>query len=165
MPAFEYESYVDAPLDNVWDFHSRIVGLTELTPDWMRLRVDATTGPDGEPDPEILEEGASVDVSLKPFGVFPRVSWTSVITERDRDGDEAYFVDEMSDGPFKKWRHTHSFEAQGDETLVRDRVEYALPLWMLGRAGSPLFRFNAYMMFRQRHRRTREIFEQSQPQP
>lgn len=160
MPVFEYESHVDAPLDDVWEFHSRIVGLTELTPRWMRLTVEATTGPDGEPDPEILEEGASVDVSLKPLGVFPRVSWTSVITDRDREGDEAYFVDEMSDGPFKKWRHTHTFEAQGDErTLMRDRVEYALPLWMLGRAGSPFFWVNARMMFRGRHKKTRELLE------
>jgi ligand-binding SRPBCC domain-containing protein len=158
MPVFEYESYVDAPLDDVWEFHSRIVGLTELTPGWMRLTVEATTGPDGEPDPEILEEGSSVDVSLKPLGVFPRVSWRSVITERGREGDEAYFMDEMSDGPFKKWKHTHTFEARGDDrTLMRDRVEYALPLWMLGRAGSPFFRVNAYMMFRHRHNRTREL--------
>ena len=159
MPVFEYESHVDVPLDDVWAFHSRIEGLTELTPGWMRLRVDATTGPDGESDPEILEEGSFVDVSLKPLGVFPRVSWRSVITERSRDEDEAYFVDEMSDGPFKRWKHTHTFEAREDGTLMHDRVEYALPLWMLGRAGSPFFHVNAYMMFRHRHRRTREILE------
>lgn len=159
MPVFEYESHTTAPLDDVWDFHSRVRGLTELTPGWMRLTVEATTGPDGEPDPEILEEGSSVDVSLKPLGVLPRVSWRSVITERGREGDEAYFVDEMSDGPFKKWVHTHSFEAQDDRTLMCDRVEFALPLWMLGRAGSPFFRLNARMMFRQRHKKTRELLE------
>lgn len=159
MPVFEYESRVDAPLDDVWEFHSRIKGLTELTPGWMRLSVDATTGPHGEMDPEILEEGSSVDVSLKPLGVFPRVSWRSVITEREREGDEAYFVDEMSDGPFKKWRHTHKFKARDEGTLMRDSVEFTLPLWMLGRAGSPFFRVNAYMMFRHRHNRTRELLE------
>lgn len=159
MPVFEYESVVDAPLDDVWDFHSRVRGLTELTPDWMRMRVEATTGPDGESDPDILKEGSSVDVSLKPLGVFPSVSWTSVIKERESEGGKAYFVDEMSDGPFKTWRHTHSFEERNDGTAVHDRVEYALPLWMLGRAGSPFFRLNARMMFRQRHKRTRELLE------
>jgi Uncharacterized conserved protein len=159
MPVFEYESRVDAPLDDVWDFHSRVRGLTELTPGWMRLTVEATTGPNGGSDPEILEEGSSVDVSLKPLGVFPRVSWRSDIIEREREGDEAYFLDEMSNGPFKRWRHTHSFEEQDDGTIVHDRVEYALPLWMLGRAGSPFFRLNARMMFRQRHKRTRELLE------
>jgi len=162
MPVFEYESRVDAPLDDVWDFHSRVKGLTELTPGWMRLTVDATTGPDGESDPEILEEGASVDVSLKPLGILPRVSWCSVITERTRTEDVAYFVDEMSDGPFKEWKHTHTFEAldgDGGGTLVRDSVEYVLPLWMLGRAGSPFFRVNARMMFRQRHKKTRKLLE------
>jgi ligand-binding SRPBCC domain-containing protein len=160
MPVFEYESHVNAPLEDVWDFYSRVEGLTELTPGWMRLRVDATTGPDGEPNPGILEEGSSVDVSLKPLGVFPRVSWTSMITERDAEGHEAYFVDEMSDGPFKRWRHTHSFKKDSEGgTLMRDSVEYSLPVWMLGRAGSPFFRVNAHMMFRHRHNTTRELLE------
>lgn len=159
MPIFEYESRVDAPLDDVWDFHSTTDGLVELTPGWMKMSVEETRGPDGAPDPEVLGEGSEVDVSLKPLGVFPRVTWRSVILERNREDGNAYFIDEMEDGPFKRWRHTHSFEEDGDSTVARDRVEYQLPLWMLGRAGSPAFRINAYFMFRYRHRRTRELLE------
>lgn len=159
MPVFEAETRVEAPLDDVWKFHSTTDGLEALTPGWMRLTVEETRGPDGEPNPEVLVEGSEVDVSLKPLGILPRVSWRSVILEREREGGRAYFVDEMEDGPFRRWRHTHEFVADGDATVVRDRVEYALPLWMLGRAGSPAFRVNAYLMFRHRHRRTRELLE------
>jgi ligand-binding SRPBCC domain-containing protein len=159
MPTFTYESRVDAPLDEVWEFHSTTDGLVGLTPGWMNLVVEGTRGPDGDPDPDELVEGSEVDVSLKPLGVFPRVTWRSVILERDRDDGRAYFVDGMEDGPFKRWKHTHEFEADGDGTVVRDTVEYSLPLWMLGRAGSPAFRLNARFMFRYRHRRTRELLE------
>jgi ligand-binding SRPBCC domain-containing protein len=159
MPVFEYESRVDAPLGDVWEFHSTTDGLVELTPRWMNLTVEATRGPGGEPSPDVLVEGSEVDVSLKPLGVLPRASWRSVIVERENDDGHARFVDEMEDGPFKRWRHTHEFVADGDGTVVRDRVEYALPLWMLGRVGSPAFRLNALFMFRYRHRRTRGLLE------
>jgi ligand-binding SRPBCC domain-containing protein len=157
MPTFTYESRVDAPLDEVWEFHSTTDGLVELTPGWMNLTVEETRDPDGKPNPDVLEKGAEVDVSVKPLGVLPRVTWRSVILERDRDDGRAYFVDRMENGPFKSWEHTHGFEGDGDGTVVRDTVEYALPLWMLGRAGSPAFRLNARLMFRYRHRRTREL--------
>lgn len=159
MPTFTYESRVDAPLDDVWEFHSTTDGLVKLTPGWMNMTVEETRGPDGAPDPDVLEEGSTVDVSLKPLGVFPRVTWRSVILERDRNQGHAYFIDEMEDGPFKRWRHTHEFKANGEGTVARDTVEYKLPFWMLGRAGSPAFRLNAYFMFRYRHRRTRELLE------
>jgi ligand-binding SRPBCC domain-containing protein len=159
VPTFTYESRVDAPLEDVWEFHSTTDGLVELTPRWMRLTVEATRGPDGAPKPDVLTEGSEVDVSLKPLGILPRVTWRSVITERESDGESAYFVDEMEDGPFRRWRHTHEFVADGDGTVARDKVEYALPLWMLGRAGSPAFRINARLMFGYRHRRTRKLLE------
>jgi len=157
MSTFTYESRVDAPIDEVWEFHSTTDGLVELTPGWMNLTVEETRDPDGKPNPDVLEKGAEVDVSVKPLGVLPRVTWRSVILERDRDDGRAYFVDRMENGPFKSWEHTHGFKGDGDGTVVRDTVEYALPLWMLGRAGSPAFRLNARLMFRYRHRRTREL--------
>lgn len=159
MPVFEAETHVDAPLDEVWDFHSRIDGLVDLTPNWMGMRIRSVVGPDGEPDPGILEEGSRIDVSLKPFGVIPGFSWTSVILERGREDGTAVFKDEMVEGPFKKWIHTHSFEERNGGTVVNDRVEFELPFWMLGRFGTPFFRLNARRMFSQRHKKTREILE------
>jgi ligand-binding SRPBCC domain-containing protein len=67
------------------------------------------------------------------------------------------FRDEMRDGPFRRWIHTHSFFADGDETLIVDRVEYELPFGPLGRAVAPLARIGFEPMFRYRHRRTREL--------
>jgi len=159
MAVYQRRTRVDAPLEEVWDFHSRVSGLEALTPGWMNLRVEAVSGPEGDPDPEILETGARIDASVRPFGVGPRQRWTSVITARERDAGNAYFRDEMKGGPFRRWEHTHRFFADGAETVVDDHVVYALPFGPVGEAASRLARVGFEPMFRFRHRRTRELLE------
>ena len=157
MAAYERRSLIAAPIEEVWRFHGRIEGLTAVTPSWLHLRVESSRGPDGEPDPDVLEEGAEVTLSLRPFGVGPRQRWTSRIVERERRDDVAWFRDEMLEGPFPRWVHTHRFHVQGEDTVLTDRVEFRLPLvpGPLSPAGWPFFE----AMFADRHRRTRSILE------
>jgi ligand-binding SRPBCC domain-containing protein len=158
MAVFQRGTRVRAPFDDVWEFHSRVSGLEGLTPGWMNLRVESVVGPDGDPDPDVLEAGARIESSVRPFGVGPRQSWMSVIEARESYDGAAYFRDGMDDGPFAHWEHTHSFFAVDDgTTVVRDRVEYRLPDG-LGPV-SPLARVGMEPMFRYRHRRTRELLE------
>ncbi len=152
MPTYERETTVRSPFEDVWAFHSRISGLEGLTPDWMNLRVERVIGPDGEPDPNVLEPGSEIALSMRPFGVGPRQHWTSVITDREREDGSAYFRDEMVHGPFDRWEHTHSFHADGRRTRIRDRVTYDLPLGGLGDAIAPLSKLGFEAMFRARHR-------------
>lgn len=159
MPVYERSTYVDAPLDDVWEFHSRGSGLEALTPDWLTLRIEETTGPDGRPDPDVLEEGATVDSSVQPFGVGPRQCWTSVIVDRRESEGHALFRDEMIEGPFASWEHTHRFSADGDRTFVHDRVEYELAGGPLGRVVDPLAIVGFEPMFRYRHEQTIELLE------
>lgn len=159
MPTYERSVRVAAPFEEVWDFHSTEEGLVALTPGWMNIRIDAVRGPGGEPDPDVLEAGSVVESSVRPFGVGPRQSWDSDIVARERDGGSAYFRDVMSDGPFREWTHTHMFYADDGATVVRDRVEYALPFGALGEAVGPLARVGLEPMFRYRHRQTKEILE------
>lgn len=128
-----------------------------LTPDWLGLRIEWVRGPDGDPDPAVLEAGSEVRVSVRPFGVGPRQSWTSRITARERTGGEAVFRDVMLDGPFAAWTHTHRFRAAGGGTIVTDDVEYALP-WPLGPV-SRVAVVGLAPMFAYRHRRTRALLE------
>jgi ligand-binding SRPBCC domain-containing protein len=161
MPTYERETRVAAPLDDVWEFHRTVRGLTALTPDWMGLRVESLCGPDGEPldREDTLVAGSRVSLSVRPFGVGPRQSWTSVIRARERSGGAAFFRDEMVDGPFTHWVHTHAFYADDGETLLRDRVEYRLPLGAVGDIAGPLAVVGFEPMFRERHRRTRRRLE------
>jgi ligand-binding SRPBCC domain-containing protein len=157
MPTYRRRTRVAAPLEEVWEFHSRIDGLEALTPGFMNLSVERTTGPDGEPDPAVLEAGSRIEMTMRPFGIAPRQRWTSVITERTAGEGSAYFVDVMEAGPFPEWTHTHRFFADGDGTIVDDQVEYRLPGGPLGRALGPLGRVGFEPMFRYRHRTTREL--------
>lgn len=160
MATYERETTVRAPFDEVWDFHSRASGLEALTPAFMNLEIDAIRGPDGDADPGILETGAEIEASMRPFGVGPRQSWRSVIVEREEEEGRAHFVDVMEDGPFPHWTHTHSFfELSADETLIRDRVEYQLPGGAVGEAVSPLGVVGFEPMFRGRHAKTKELLE------
>jgi len=159
MPVYERSVRVRAPFEEVWKFHSTEQGLVELTPNWMNIRIDAARGPDGELDPDVLEAGSVVESSVRPFGVGPRQAWISDIVARERTDGSAYFRDTMSDGPFAEWEHTHLFYADGNDTIVRDHVEYQLPLGEVGRVLGPLAVVGLDPMFRYRHRRTRKLLE------
>lgn len=159
MPRYQRSVRVAAPFETVWDFHSTTDGLEAVTPKWMNIRIDSVFGPDGDPDPDILEAGAVVEASVRPFDVGPRQDWRSEITARERSDGTAYFTDVMHDGPFEYWEHTHLFYADGDATLVRDSIEYELPFGILGDIAGPFAKVGFEPMFRFRHRRTRELLE------
>ncbi len=159
MPTYERSVRVFAPFEDVWQFHSTEKGLVDLTPGWMNIQIEDVRGPEGEPDPEVLDAGSVVESSIRPFGVGPRQQWVSDIVARERTGGSAYFRDVMVEGPFPDWTHTHMFYADDDATLVRDKVEYQLPLGPLGRAVGPLGVVGLDPMFRYRHRKTRELLE------
>lgn len=159
MPTYSRRTRVAAPLSEVWAFHSRIEGLTALTPGFVNLRVESVSDSDGEADPEVLDVGTEVRLSMRPFGVGPRRRWTSVITDRVEESGSAWFRDEMREGPFPRWVHTHQFFGDGDETVVSDRVEYELPLGPLSGPLDPFGVVGFEPMFRHRHRRTKRVLE------
>jgi len=61
------------------------------------------------------------------------------VTRRTWNTDITYlepyvYVDEMKNGPFKVWKHTHTFKKIGDnETEVIDDIDFELPYGIIGR--------------------------------
>jgi len=159
MATYERSSWVRAPLDEVWAFHAGVDGLVALTPRWADLRVERVTGSDGRPDPEVLESGSTVDLSVRPFGVGRRRRWTSEIVERTRSDGTAYFRDVMVAGPFPTWEHTHLFYAEGGRTLCRDLVRYRTPTGPLSPVGDAAVTPILDAVFRYRHRRLRSVLD------
>ena len=156
MPIFQRETTFEAPIEEVWQLHTTGEGLVRLTPSAFDLRIDAVRG--GAPD-EPLPVDAELDVSANPGGIGTRDQFTAVTTASEVDGDRAVFRDEMRDGIFPKWVHTHSFETIfGDETLMRDRIEYRLPT-VAGDLVAPFAPVGFVPMFAYRHRKAATILE------
>lgn len=82
---------------------------------------------------------------------------TSKIVEYERP---LRFVDEMQSGPFAAFRHEHHFEEREGRTLMRDVVEYRLPLWVLGRlVDRMILRRYLRALLKERNRHVREAAE------
>jgi ligand-binding SRPBCC domain-containing protein len=110
------EQRLDADLEAVFDFFSDARNLETLTPPWLRFEILT-------PAPVEMRVGARIDYRLRLHGI--PVRWQSEITVWEPG---CRFVDEQRRGPYRRWIHTHEFEAvPGGGTVVRDVVRYAVP--------------------------------------
>ncbi len=114
MPRLQSSVRLGAPLAEVFPFFADARNLEALTPPWLRFEILS-------PGPVDMRVGALIDYRLRVHGVPLR--WRSEITEWD---PPHLFVDEQRRGPYRRWRHTHRFAADGDGTRVDDEVDYAV---------------------------------------
>ncbi len=116
----EREQRLPGSPDRLFEFFADARNLEAITPPWLRFRV-VTAG-------EIeMRAGALIEYRLRLHRL--PVRWRTRIEEWEPG---VRFVDAQLSGPYRRWHHTHTFEAEGDGTLVRDVVRYALPFGPLG---------------------------------
>jgi ligand-binding SRPBCC domain-containing protein len=148
----ERTARIERPLEDVFAFFADAANLEAITPSFLRFRVLT-------PMPVEMRPGARIDYALSLFGLPLR--WRTRITEWEPG---VRFVDEQERGPYALWRHTHTFEARGDATLVHDVVEYAVPLGPLGAlARAVLVRRALDRIFDFRREAIRRILEGAPP--
>jgi ligand-binding SRPBCC domain-containing protein len=123
----EREQYLDRPLEEVFAFFAQAHNLERITPPWLSFQVLT-------PDPIAMQVGTLIDYRLRVHGLPFR--WMSRIEEWEPGRS---FVDRQLHGPYGLWRHRHTFAESGQGTVVRDEVDYALPLGALGNLAHPLF--------------------------
>jgi hypothetical protein len=111
---------VEAPIDQVFSFFEDPRNLRAVTPPWVRFEVRRL-----EHVP--LHAGMRNEYRIHWLGLSLR--WHGLITEYERG---RRFVDLQTGGPYRYWRHEHTFTDLGGRTLVRDRVDYELPFGLLG---------------------------------
>ena len=116
----EREQVVHRPVGEVFAFFAQARNLERITPPWLRFRVRT-------PDPIEMLPGALIEYDLRLHALPLR--WVTRIEEWVPGRS---FVDRQLRGPYRLWHHRHEFVDRGDATLVRDRVDYALPLGALG---------------------------------
>ena len=127
MQHFHAEQWLDRPVQEVFAFFSDASNLEAITPRQLNFHI-LTPGPIG------LEAGARIDYQLKLYGV--PVKWASLIESWEPPRE---FVDVQLRGPYRVWRHTHRFAAEGGGTRIFDDVDYELPLGPLGRVVEALW--------------------------
>jgi ligand-binding SRPBCC domain-containing protein len=136
VPTFHHETILPFPIEHVWAFHQDITGaLPKLTDPAEQMRIEHADLPP--------REGTKVVITAKgPLG--RRIKWVAVYTAFVPPhpvvaGVEARFVDEQQSGPFKRWRHSHEFEAVDSKTTrLTDHIDYTVPLGPLGWVGDLL---------------------------
>lgn len=161
MPRANYDILLDAPLEAVWAFHEEIESaLRTLSPPEVDLQVTRADAP---------AVGARVIMRLKlpPASLWGgRTRWAARYVEYTPPAGQpparrAGFTDEQVEGPFKRWRHAHTFEETLDEGRPKvwaiDTVDYTPPLGPIGWIADRIFlRRQIDRMFAHRHRKMRE---------
>jgi len=107
--------WLPLPRPRVFAFFADAGNLQALTPGWLHFRIVT-------PTPLTMQQGTVIDYRLRIRGI--PVGWQSIISRWQPD---EVFVDEQRRGPYRRWVHTHRFEASGDGTLVTDHVEFLVP--------------------------------------
>jgi ligand-binding SRPBCC domain-containing protein len=126
MPLITLNTIIHAPLEICFDL-SRSIDLHTISTQHTGERAIAgvTTG--------LIGLGETVTWQAKHFGIWQTL--TSKITEFDRP---IYFVDEMVQGAFNRFRHEHRFEPRNGSTLMTDVFDYTSPLGPLGKLADAL---------------------------
>lgn len=117
------EQQLYCSLDVAWKFFSSANNLALITPGEMNFKVLDNSGA-GDIFP-----GMEINYSLTPLFGIP-MKWKTRITQVDH---RKSFTDFQENGPYRHWSHYHEFLENEKGVLMKDTVEYELPLGVLGR--------------------------------
>jgi ligand-binding SRPBCC domain-containing protein len=76
----------------------------------------------------LISKGETVTWRGKHFGFY--LTHISIIPEMKSPN---YFIDEMTEGRFKSFKHHHTFSEKGGITVVEDTVNYETPFGIFGK--------------------------------
>ncbi len=132
MPLITLETVIEAPIERCFDL-SRSIDLHKISTDHTNEEAIAgtTSGLIGLDD--------FVTWRAKHLGINQKL--TTRITEFN---SPTFFVDEMTKGAFKSFRHEHHFHSQNGRTIMTDKFDFTSPLGPLGIIANGLF-LTAYM--------------------
>ena len=123
------EQQLNCDIKTAWEFFSSANNLSKITPKEMNFIVLTEMTED-----EIFE-GMIIDYYVSPvFGI--KMKWKTEITQVDF---QKSFTDFQKKGPYKLWNHHHEFIINDKGVLMKDSVDYELPLGFLGEIAHKLF--------------------------
>lgn len=141
---FESQRTLERPITEVFEFFSNAHNLAMITPPSMHLEILT-------PAPIEMFAGTLIDYRFKLYGI--PVRWQTEITEWNPPYE---FADEQRRGPYRLWRHTHTFDETAEGVIVGDSVEYAV--WGDGLTNKLFVRPDIEKIFAYRSKQLNEIF-------
>jgi uncharacterized protein (TIGR01777 family) len=142
---FEKTSEMPVSAQDLFAYHERPNAFRRLNPPWEPVEILKHVGG--------IQDGAEVEMRLKIGPVPQRLA---LVHQGYIHGEQ--FQDRQTAGTFSYWLHTHRMEHLSEgRSLLRDKIEYQLPLGILGKTfGSAFARAKLERMFRYRHEVTRQ---------
>jgi ligand-binding SRPBCC domain-containing protein len=123
------EQQLSCNIETAWGFFSSANNLSEITPKDMNFIVLTTMENDE------IYEGMLIDYYVSPlFGI--KMKWQTEIIKVDF---QKSFIDFQKKGPYKLWHHHHEFISNEKGVLMKDTIDYELPMGFLGEIAHPLF--------------------------
>ena len=139
---------INAPPERVFAFHQLPDAFERLIPPWERVKVVQKA--------DISKIGSRTILETKILGPF-KVRWVAEHTAYDPPHS---FEDVQISGPFRSWRHRHIVEPHPEGAVLRDEIDYELPIPIFGPLAMPLaVTPRLEKMFDHRHRVTKEWCE------
>ncbi|MGG5210209.1 SRPBCC family protein [Chryseobacterium sp. MIQD13] len=123
------EQQLNCTIETAWKFFSSANNISEITPKDMNFIVLTTMENDE------IYEGMLIDYYVSPlFGI--KMKWQTEIIKVDF---QKSFIDFQKKGPYKLWHHHHEFVPNEKGVLMKDTIDYELPMGFLGEIARPLF--------------------------
>lgn len=150
MGVIERTSVIPVDVHRLFEFHRVVANVRIVTPGIIPVTIHRA--------PPALSVGDEFMVAVG-FGRFA-LPWDVRVEEIIPD---QRMVDvQKGRGPYARWRHEHRFMPSGGNSILTDRVEYELPLGVIGRIFDLLlFRALHQLLFWYRHRRTIRYFSRA----
>jgi len=145
------EQQLDCDIETAWNFFSSPLNLSEITPEDMNFTVVS------ELADQPIYEGMEIDYRVSPLLKIP-MRWKTQIIQVET---QKSFTDFQKEGPYKYWNHLHEFFPNDNGVLMKDTVDYELPLGILGTVAHSLFvRRQLENIFNFRYRFLENLFNQ-----
>jgi ligand-binding SRPBCC domain-containing protein len=121
MPAIHITTIINAPIQRCFDL-SRSIDMHQHTSRRTKEKAVAgtTTG--------LINKNETVTWKARHFRIVQTL--TSKITKMESPN---FFEDRMINGAFKSIKHMHTFEQNGEQTIMKDVFEFESPLGFLGK--------------------------------
>jgi len=133
--------------EKIFNFHLDTTNISVISPPFPKvLKVEMSEKP--------LKKGSKVSLEID-FLLF-RQNWLIKISEVI---SSSLITDLQETGPFKFWEHNHRFTGEDGAVVMMDEIRFLPPFGIFGWLALPFVYLQLYLMFSDRHRRTKKYFE------